>query len=61
MLVTRDSDFGDLCALRGFPPKVVWLRLGNCTTGEVEDLLRRNRDAIQELPADHDIGILELG
>jgi predicted nuclease of predicted toxin-antitoxin system len=31
-LVTRDSDFSDLSALRGFPPRVLWLRIGNCTT-----------------------------
>ena len=30
-IVTKDSDFGDLGVLRGFPPKVIWVRLGNCT------------------------------
>lgn len=33
-LVTKDADFSDLSILRGFPPKVVWVRLGNCTTAE---------------------------
>jgi len=31
-LVTKDSDFSELSVLRGSPPKVIWLRIGNCTT-----------------------------
>ena len=27
IIVTKDSDFNDLSALRGFPPKIVWIRL----------------------------------
>ena len=34
-IVTKDSDFGDLSLLLGFPPKVVWIRRGNCTTSEI--------------------------
>jgi predicted nuclease of predicted toxin-antitoxin system len=32
VLVTRDEDFLRLSIVRGAPPKVVWLALGNCTT-----------------------------
>jgi len=31
VIVTKDSDFNDVSVLRGFPPKVIWLRLGNCS------------------------------
>lgn len=31
-IVTKDSDFSELSLLRGFPPKVIWIRIGNCTT-----------------------------
>ena len=31
-IVTLDSDFADLAALFGPPPKVIWLRCGNQTT-----------------------------
>jgi predicted nuclease of predicted toxin-antitoxin system len=41
IIVTKDADFSDLSTLRGFPPKVIWLRTGNCTTSEIEALLRR--------------------
>lgn len=40
IIVTKDSDFSDVSVLRGFPPKVIWLRLGNCTTNDVERTLR---------------------
>jgi predicted nuclease of predicted toxin-antitoxin system len=31
-IVTRDSDYNELLVLRGFPPKVIWIRRGNCST-----------------------------
>ncbi len=47
-LVSKDSDFNDLVSLRGAPPKLIWLRVGNCTTTEVEALLRSKQDQIEE-------------
>lgn len=38
-LVSKDSDFNDLLAFKGFPPKVIWIRLGNCTTATIAELL----------------------
>jgi predicted nuclease of predicted toxin-antitoxin system len=35
-IVTKASDFNDLSALRGAPSKVIWVRIGNCTTTEIE-------------------------
>ncbi len=32
MIVTKDSDFQERSVLLGTPPKVVWLRMKNCTT-----------------------------
>lgn len=29
-IVTKDSDFNDLVILKGVPPKVIWLKMGNC-------------------------------
>ena len=59
-IVTKDADFADLAALRGPPPKVVWLRIGNCTTSEIESLLRAQQDAIHGLLADSGAAILSL-
>ena len=59
-IVTKDSDFNDLVLMRGFPPKVIWLRLGNCTMRQVADVLRSSYDVVEEFLASVGIGILEL-
>lgn len=59
-IVSKDSDFSDLSVLRGFPPKLIWIRLGNCATREISKLLR---DASEQILAFHlhkDSGILML-
>lgn len=59
-IVTKDSDFNDLSALRGAPPKIIWVRIGNCTTTEVEALLRRHTHAIEYFLADTSERVLEI-
>jgi predicted nuclease of predicted toxin-antitoxin system len=41
VIVTKDLDFQQRSLLYGHPPKVVRLRVGNCTVQRIEDLLRR--------------------
>jgi predicted nuclease of predicted toxin-antitoxin system len=60
LIVTKDSDFNDLAVLRGFPPKVVWLQLGNCTTRHIEMVLRRNADVLTAFVQDSAAGVLEI-
>jgi len=45
-IVSKDSDFHQASFLRGSPPKVIWIRRGNCTTADIETLLRSNRTEI---------------
>ncbi|MBC8171721.1 MAG: DUF5615 family PIN-like protein [Anaerolineae bacterium] len=59
-LVTKDADFNDLLASRGFPPKVIWIRLGNCTTSEIADLLQKHHATIIEFAENENAGLLEL-
>ncbi|WP_103028312.1 DUF5615 family PIN-like protein [Salinibacter altiplanensis] len=59
-VVTKDADFGELSTLHGFPPNVVWIRRGNCTTQNIEDLLRRREDAVKQLRNDEETGVIEL-
>jgi predicted nuclease of predicted toxin-antitoxin system len=59
-LVTKDADVNDLSALRGSPPKVLWPRLGNCTTNDIEQTLRRAHAEIVVFLSDPALGILEL-
>jgi predicted nuclease of predicted toxin-antitoxin system len=58
--VTKDADFGELNVLRGFPPKVVWIRRGNCSTATNTDILRRRYDDIMNLDSDSTKGVLTL-
>ncbi len=59
-IVTKDVDYNELSIVRGFPPKVVWLRLGNCMTGQIETVLRAHIEAINELHADDRLAVLTL-
>lgn len=61
LLVTKDEDFHRLSVLRGAPPKVVWIRLGNCGTTEVAQLLRRHREDIWKFVEHEEASFLSLG
>ena len=60
IIVTKDSDFSDISVLRGSPPKVIWLRLGNCTTTDIENSLRGNYTTIDIFAHDDTSSVLEL-
>lgn len=60
VIVTKDSDFHELSLVRGAPPKVVWLRVGNAGKASVIRLLNENRSQIHELLADAEIGCVEI-
>lgn len=59
-IVTKDSDFSELSLLRGFPPKVIWIRIGNCTTKDIESLIRSNTKEIEDFYKESKLGILIL-
>ncbi len=59
-IVTLDSDFSELAALNGSPPKVVWLRCGNRPTSYVASLMRRRLADIVAFETS-DSNCLELG
>ena len=60
IVITRDNDFNDLIAIRGFPPKIVWLRTGNCSRKFTADLLIRSKETIEELWKANEYGLLEI-
>jgi predicted nuclease of predicted toxin-antitoxin system len=59
-IVSKDVDFSELVVLFGFPPRVIWIRRGNCSTREIEALLRENADAVKGFGDDTSTGILAL-
>jgi predicted nuclease of predicted toxin-antitoxin system len=60
LIVTKDADFSDLNVMLGFPPKVIWIRRGNCTTKALESMLRSNYETVRSLAEDGGFGILTL-
>ena len=60
IIVTKDADFNDISLLRGAPPKIVWLRLGNCTTGRIEASLREHQSEIEAFEADPTLGVFAI-
>lgn len=59
-IVTKDADFTDLAIALGAPPRVIWLRIGNCTTEAIAALLREQRDLILEFGQDQQARVLAL-
>jgi predicted nuclease of predicted toxin-antitoxin system len=60
IIVTKDKDIGEFAMLKGAPPKIVWLRIGNCSTGAVEAVLRASFEKIAALAEDNEHIVLEL-
>jgi predicted nuclease of predicted toxin-antitoxin system len=60
IIVTQDSDFNDLTALNGFPPKIIWIRVGNLKTEEIADMLIKNQNSIQDFLNNEDLGCFEI-
>lgn len=42
IIISKDADFAERSLLFGFPPFVVWIRKGNCTTLEIQNTLIEN-------------------
>ena len=57
-IISKDSDFQQRSLLCGHPPKVVWLRIGNCTreqlvqfiTTHVPDIQALDKDLLESIP-----------
>lgn len=47
-IVTFDSDFFDLCSIKGHPPKIIWLRLGNTSTNYIADIINQKAEMISD-------------
>lgn len=60
IIVTQDADFNDLAMLNGFPPKVIWIRVGNLKTIQIYHLLIRHEAAIQDFIQDPNYACFEI-
>ncbi len=60
VIVSKDSDFHHRSLLFGFPPKVIWLRRGNCSVQDVETMLRDHQAEIEAFDNDPEGAFLVL-
>ena len=60
IIVTFDADFFDISILKGFPPKIIWLRTGNLTTSEIVECLILNHSNIVSFIDNSEQSCLEI-
>lgn len=59
-IVSKDVDFHQRSLVFGPPPKVIWIRRGNASTGQIETLLRARREALLAFEQDRDAAFLAV-
>lgn len=60
IIVTKDSDFNEICTLYDFPPYIIWLRLGNSRVSITEDILKKHKNNIYNIIKENGTGIIEI-
>ena len=60
VLVTKDKDFADLVTSRGDSLRVLWVMLGNVTTGETAKAILDAADSVLELLDDPTVQIVQV-
>lgn len=59
-IVTKDDDFRSLSLVRGAPPKVIWLRVGNASTQRIESILRGGKSICENFDTTSEATLLVL-
>jgi len=59
-IVSKDADFHQRSLVLGAPPRVVWIRRGNCSVSETADLLRKRFMAMERFHAREEAAFLAL-
>jgi predicted nuclease of predicted toxin-antitoxin system len=60
-IVSKDSDFAERSVLESGPPKVIWIRLGNCSTSEIDAQLRSAHEIVRAFIEEDEETCLLLG
>ena len=59
-IITNDDDFQNILIERGAPPKIIWIRTGNCSTAFLSEVILRNVAIIQAFIEDPMLDSLEI-
>jgi predicted nuclease of predicted toxin-antitoxin system len=60
LIVTNDEDFFNMSSFKGFPPKIILLRIGNQSRRYIEQLLIGLKPQIEEFINSTEYGVLEI-
>jgi predicted nuclease of predicted toxin-antitoxin system len=60
VIVSKDSDFHQRSLLYGHPPKFIYLRIGNCSTSKIIQILRDNLDTLIQFESSEAESLLVL-
>lgn len=60
VLVSKDDDFRNLSLVKGAPPKVLWLNLGNVSTDTIAKVLKDRYAEIKSFAASPEEALLVL-
>jgi len=59
-IASKDTDFRERSFLEGFPPKVIWLDVGNAGTAPIVALLQSERQRVEHFDKSNDASLLIL-
>lgn len=60
LVASKDTDFRERSFVEGFPPKVIWLDVGNAGTSAIEALLRSEQPRVKAFAVSADASLLIL-
>ncbi|MCF6318196.1 MAG: DUF5615 family PIN-like protein [Proteobacteria bacterium] len=60
VIVTKDIDFNELSVLNGFPPKVIWLNIGNCNNDRIEKIIQSHSRNLILFAKESESGFIEI-
>ncbi len=60
ILASKDSDFYDKSALYGHPPKVIWIRRGNCSNRQIQLMLKNKAETILAFDQSPDLSCIRI-
>jgi predicted nuclease of predicted toxin-antitoxin system len=60
-IISKDGDFSQLALLHGPPPKVIWLKVGNASTSDIEVQLKKHLNQIEAFEDQPEEALLVVG
>lgn len=59
-IVSKDNDFYFLSVLKGYPPKVIYLQVGNCSVANLKNIILSKKEIIFEFLQNMESGLLVI-